>query len=108
MKRGDVVKVAASGDYGKPRPAIVVQSDRVDDTESVILCLCTGSPAPAERRRITLRPNAENGLQQETQIMAEKLLTLPRKKVGGIIGHLDHAVMARLDGLLMTILGIGG
>ncbi|MBW4051170.1 MAG: type II toxin-antitoxin system PemK/MazF family toxin [Proteobacteria bacterium] len=39
MKRGDVVTVAASGDYGKPRPAVIVQTNALPAAHaSVIVC----------------------------------------------------------------------
>lgn len=27
MRRGDIVTIALQGDYGKPRPALIIQSD---------------------------------------------------------------------------------
>src|SRR6059036_3169805 len=71
MQRGDVVVVAAAGDYGKPRPAVIVQTDAFPDTHaSVIVCQMTSDIVDAPAFRVTVEPNAENGLRVRSQVMA--------------------------------------
>ncbi|MBQ1837893.1 MAG: type II toxin-antitoxin system PemK/MazF family toxin [Neisseriaceae bacterium] len=70
MKRGDIVTVALSGDYGKPRPAVVVQNDKVS-LDSLILCLIT-SDVKTSQFRVFVEPSKETGLQKISQVMTDK------------------------------------
>jgi mRNA interferase MazF len=73
MKRGDIVTVAATGDYGKPRPAVIIQTDALPERHaSVILCQMTSDLAEAPDLRVTIEPHAANGLRVRSQIMADK------------------------------------
>jgi len=107
MKRGDVVVVAAAGDYGKPRPAVVVQSDAFPDSHaSVVLCQLTSEIVDAPDFRITVEPGPENGLRVRSQIMADKPVTVRRTRVGQIIGHLDVRDIGRLNVTLAFVMGL--
>lgn len=107
MKRGDIVTVAASGDYGKPRPALIIQSDQISDTDSVLICLITSSIAPGvDYRRLLLDPTSANGLRAASQVMIDKILALPRSKIGSVIGRVDDAHMERISGLLALVTGL--
>ncbi len=109
MRRGDVVTVVAPGDFGKPRPAIVVQTDMLTAAAatSVVLCLISSHLVEAPAFRISVEPNADNGLQQTSQIMVDKLLTVPRARIGKVIGHLDDETMLRLNRTLAFVIGLG-
>lgn len=108
MKRGDVVTVAVQGDYGKPRPAVIVQSDLFNETHPSITVLpLTTSIVDAPLLRLTIDPGRENGLNRVSQVMIDKLLTLPREKIGQAIGRLDDDVMIRVTRALAMWLGIG-
>src|SRR5580704_14693338 len=105
MTRGDIVVVAAAGDYGKPRPAVVVQTDGLpSDHDSVIVCQMTSVIADAEFR-ITVSPTLENGLRAVSQLMADKPVTVRRDRVGQLIGRLGAQDMARLNVALAVALG---
>jgi mRNA interferase MazF len=107
MKRGDVVVVAASGDYGKPRPAVVIQNDALsDDHASVIVCQMTSNPMDTPDFRIAIEPNPENGLRLRSQIMVDKPMTVRRQRVGQTIGHLTKEDVARLDLALAFVMGL--
>lgn len=108
MRRGDVVTVAAPGDYGKPRPAVIVQADALTKGElsSVVLCLISSVPVSAPAFRITLEPDAANGLRERSQIMVDKILTVPRSRVGATIGRLDDETLLRLNRTLAFVLGL--
>jgi mRNA interferase MazF len=100
--------VAVQGDYGKPRPAVVVQSDVFNETHpSVTLVPLTSTIVDAPLLRLTIDPGRENGLTRVSQVMVDKVLTLPRGKIGGTIGHLDDDVMVRVTRALAMWLGIG-
>jgi mRNA interferase MazF len=108
VKRGDVVTVAVQGDYGKPRPAVIVQSDLFNDTHpSVTLLPLTSTIIDAPLLRLTIDPGRANGLSRVSQVMVDKVLTLPREKVGDTIGRLDEDVMIRVTRALAMWLGIG-
>ena len=107
MKRGDIVTVVAPGDFGKPRPAVIIQSDFLNDTHaSVMLCLLTSELVDAPLFRIDMVPSPENGLQKPSQIMADKILTVRRKRIGERIGCLEKRVMKELERALVFVLGL--
>src|SRR5437588_885707 len=82
MKRGDVVIVAAAGDYGKPRPAVIVQTDALPQTHaSVVICQMTSETVDAPDFRITVDPTSRNGLQVRSQVMADKPVTVRRGRI---------------------------
>ena len=82
MSRGDLVTVAMSGDFGKPRPALVVQADHFGETATVTVLLLSGTLVDAPLIRLTLEPTAENGLRMPSQIMVDKAMSVKRDKIG--------------------------
>lgn len=106
MRRGDLVTVAAPGDYGKPRPALVMQSDLFDELPSVTLCLVTSALRETPLFRITVDPSPENGLQRISQIQVDKVMTVARERIGGVIGRLDDATMLKVSRSLAVFVGI--
>ncbi|MBI2313189.1 MAG: type II toxin-antitoxin system PemK/MazF family toxin [Betaproteobacteria bacterium] len=107
MKRGDVVICAAPGDYGKPRPAVVVQSDLFNPTHaSITLCPITGDLQAAPLFRLNLSPSADSGLKKPSQIMIDKINSQPLKRVGSVIGRLSVDQMRAVDAALRLWLGL--
>jgi mRNA interferase MazF len=107
MRRGDVVVVAAAGDYGKPRPAVVVQSDAFPESHaSVVICQLTSELADAPDFRVTIEPTLENGLRTISQIMADKPTTIRRERVGQLIGRLGAEEIGRLNVALAFVMGL--
>lgn len=107
MKRGDVVTVAASGDYGKPRPAVIIQTDALPaEHASVIVCQMTSDIADAPDFRITIEPTQKNGLRTRSQVMADKPVTIRRERVGRRIGSLDEKDVDRLNVALAFVMGL--
>ena len=74
MRRGDIVIVAAPGNYGKARPAVVIQSDALEDTGSILVCLVTTTQRDAPFHRLPLRPTPDNGLREHSDVMSTRLL----------------------------------
>lgn len=108
MKRGDVVTVAVQGDYGKARPAIVVQSDLFNATHtSVTVAPVTTTIVDAPLFRILAEPTSENGLRSISQVMIDKLVTVRRDKIGRRIGTVEDEIMQRVTRSLALWLGIG-
>lgn len=106
MKRGDIVTVAAAGDYGKPRPAVVIQSDWLKATDSVLVALMTSALADAPIYRLTLEPDETNGLRVTTQIMVDKIVAVPRAKCGKAVGKLDAKTRIALDHMVSVVVGL--
>ena len=99
--------VAASGDFGKPRPAVVVQSDVFpQDHASVVVCQMTSALAEAPDFRVTVAPSAANGLRTPSQIMADKPVTVRRERIRSRIGLLDGRDVLRLNRALAFCLGL--
>jgi Growth inhibitor len=106
MKRADLVKVALQGDLGKPRPALIVQTNLLALTQSVIILPLTSQIADAPLARITVEPSASNGLRQRSQVMIDKITNIRREKVGGTIGELESDIMMMVDESLALFLGL--
>ena len=109
MKRGEIWTVAGGADYaGKPRPVVVVQDDRFSGTASVTVVPLTSDQTDAPIFRRLVEPSTVNRLSQPSRLMADKLMTVPRLKLGQQIGELDHEHMVWLGQAVLVFLGIGG
>jgi len=101
VHRGDVVLVVAPGDYGKPRPAVVVQSDLFNETHaSLTVCPITSSLIDAPLFRVPVGPSRANGLHRPSQIMVDKVQTVRRDRVRECVGSLGHAPMTDVEAAL--------
>lgn len=106
MRRGDLVTVAAPGDYGKPCPALVIQSGLFNELPSVTLCLVTSALRDAPIFRITVDPSLSNGLRRVSQIQVDKVMTVARERIGAVIGRLDDATLLKVSRSLAVFIGI--
>jgi mRNA interferase MazF len=107
LKRGDIVTVALQGDFGKPRPAVVVESDALAQTDWVLVCLGTSHLVEnAEPRRVIVMPDARNGLRLPTQFQSDKVTPVRREKCGSVVGQLDQRSLAALTMQLGVLLGL--
>jgi len=107
VRRGDLVTVAVSGDYGKPRPALIVQADVYAEHPSVTVLPLTSDLVDAPLLRVTVEPSATTGLRLPSQVMVDKATTLPRAKARRRVGRLDEATMSRVSEALAAFLGVG-
>ncbi len=106
MRRGDFVTVAVAGDFGKPRPALVIQADAFAGHPSVTVLLLSSALVEAPLLRLTVEPEAENGLRQSSQIMIDKTMTVMRGKIGQTFGRLDAQALLEVERRLAVFLGI--
>jgi mRNA interferase MazF len=107
MRRGQFVIVATQGDYGKPRPALVVQSDLFAELPSVVICpLTTMLRDDADQFRLQVEPSGGNGLREVSQIAIDKITVVPATKIGGVIGEADNALLLRVNRALALFLGV--
>ncbi|CAM3537139.1 type II toxin-antitoxin system PemK/MazF family toxin [Paracoccus nototheniae] len=108
MKRGDLVTVALQGDYSKPRPALMIQSDQFLGTTSIVVLPVTSTLVDAPLLRLTVEPDAGNGLRATSQIMLDKPMTAKADKIGPSFGSLADVAMVSVSRSLALFLGLAG
>ena len=106
MRRGDLVTVALQGEQGKPRPALVVQSDLFGKLPAVTVLPITSTLVDAPLLRVAVEPSPQNGLGKPSHIMVDKPQTPPRGKLGSVIGHLDDATLLAVNRALAVFLSL--
>ncbi len=106
MRRGDFVTIAIQGDFGKPRPALVIQSDRFDEHATATVLLVSTTQVEAPLFRVTIPPGEGNGLRKLSQVMVDKAMTVKRDKLGPSFGAASDAVMLDVERCLAVFLGI--
>jgi mRNA interferase MazF len=106
LKRGQVITVAFTGDYGKPRPAVVIQSDLLPDSGTILLCQITSELAEVSIRRVAVEATPATGLLKPSQIMVEKIFAVKRERIGNTIGQLERDTLTRLNEALALVTGL--
>ena len=107
MRRGDVVTVAGGVYASKPRPALVVQDDRFDATDSVTVCPFTTTEVDAPLLRLPVAADLGNGLEQDSYLMVDKITTVRRSNAGTVIGRLEATTLVEFERRLLVLLGFG-
>ena len=106
MSRGDFVTIAMQGDFGKPRPALVIQSDPFNEHATVTVLLVSSTLVDAPLLRVTIQPSKTNGLQKPSQVMVDKAMTVKRDKLGEAFGSASDSAMLEVGRCLAVFLGI--
>ena len=107
MKRGEIWTVAGGAAYaGKPRPAVIVQDNRFDANDSIIVCPLTTDATSAPIFRLPIEPTEVNGLQAPCRLMVDKLTAVPRTRLGRRLGSLAREEMKALNRALFVFLGL--
>lgn len=107
MRRGEIWTVAGGKDYsGKPCPAVIVQDDGFDATDSITVCAFTTDETDAPLVRPPVQPDERNGLRATCRLMVDKISTVPKKKVGARVGRLDDEDVLRLNQAVLVFLGL--
>jgi mRNA interferase MazF len=106
MNRGDFVTIAIQGDFGEPRPALVIQSDPFNGHSTLTVLLVSSTLVDAPLIRVTVQPDAHNGLQKPSQVMVDKAMTIKRDRIGKAFGSASDAVMLEVGRCLAVFLGI--
>jgi mRNA interferase MazF len=106
MKRGDFVTIVTQGDFGKPRPALVIQADQFKEHSSVTVLPVTGTIVPTPLFRVTVHPDTLNGLQKVSQVMVDKTITVKMEKIGSTFGQIDINTMVEIERCLAVFIGI--
>ena len=107
MKRGEIWTVAGGAAYaGKPRPAVIVQDDRFDANDSIIVCPLTADPTAAPIFRLPVQPSTQSGLRSPCRMMVDKLTAVPRRRVGRPVGSLTSDEIRALNRAIFVFLGL--
>ena len=106
MNRGSLVTIALPGDFGKPRPALVMQSDAFAGHSSIMVLPLSFEFVDAPLMRFTVLPEPSNGLRRPSQVMVDRAMTVRRERVGSVIGRLDGQAVLQIERLLGVFLGI--
>lgn len=107
MRRSEIWTVSGGKDYaGKPRPVVIVQDDAFDATGSITICAFTADTTEAPLFRLPVAPSERNGLRETCRLMADKITTVPKSKVGARVGRLDDTDVLRLNQALLVFLGL--
>ena len=107
MKRGEIWTMAGGPGYAsKPRPVVIIQDDAFDETASIIVCLVTSEAIEAPILRLPVEPTSDNGLHQTSDLMVDKVVTVPRGRRGQRIGQLGDDDLLRLNRSLLVFLGL--
>ena len=104
--RGDLVTIAVQGDFGKPRPALVIQADPFSEHASVTILPITSTLVDASLLRVPVQPSAENGLRKPSQVMVDKAMTVKREKLGPVFGRIGADTLLQVERCLAVFLGI--
>jgi mRNA interferase MazF len=109
MKRGEVWTLSGGSGYAsKPRPVLIVQSDRMTESDSVLVCLITSYDGPGLSARLPFSPTVENGLRGESILMADKIMAIAKTKLGKRLGAVTSEEMERVEEAMMLVLGFVG
>lgn len=106
MIRGDLVTIALQGDFGKPRPALVIQADPFSTLGSVTVLPVTSTVVAAPLLRVTVHPTPGTGLERVSQVMIDKTSTVKRDKVGPVFGRIEADTLLEIERCLAVFLGI--
>ncbi len=108
MKRGEVWTAVGGQAYaGKPRPVVILQDDRFDATGSITVCPLTSDSTPALLFRVPIEPDSNNGLRQRSYVMADKIVSIPKTRIGALVGRLDDEDVVSLNRAVFVFLGLG-
>lgn len=107
MRRGDLVSVVLPGSYGKPRPALIVQSDLFNEHPSMTVVPITSELRELPLIRLRIEPSEQNGLAKPSDIMLDKVHTIPKDKIGSVFGQIEPIYLRELERLLIVFLGLG-
>ena len=107
MRRGEIWTVAGGAAYvGKPRPAVIVQDNRFDANDSIVVCPLTTDQTSAPTFRLPIPSNARTGLRAPCILMVDKLTAVPRKRLGTLVGTLNAVELKRLNRAIFVFLGL--
>jgi mRNA interferase MazF len=106
LKRGDIVIVAPPGEFGKPRPALIIQGDLALPSATITYLLITSALEREPSVRIPIEPTAQNGLRKSSEIMVDLIQTSTKSRFREVVGHIDPATLLIVENALLVFLGL--
>jgi mRNA interferase MazF len=106
ITRGAVITVASPGDFGEPRPALVIQGQFPRTPELITVALITSDLLRVPDVRVLVKPTAANGLRKDSEVAVDNIQTFSRRRIGTVIGKLSSETMAKVDAALAIFLGL--
>jgi len=106
MRRGDLVTIALQGAYGKPRPALIIQSDLFAEHPSVTILPVTSDLRDTPLFRVRISQDEGNGLSKPSEVMVDKVQAVPREKIGEVFGHLSEEDMMAVSRAFAVFMGV--
>lgn len=106
MKRGELWTVAGGVYASKPRPAVIVQDDVFELTDSVTVAPLTTTLTDAPLLRLRVPAGTLTGLATDSDVMVDKLTTVRRTHAQARIGRLSSHQLVQLERMMMTFLGM--
>ena len=106
MRRGDLVTIVLQGPYGKPRPALIIQSDLFSEHPSVTIIPITSELRDTPLFRVPVRYGESTGLRKPSEVMVDKVQTVPGEKIGAVFGRLAEEDMLAVNRALAVFLGV--
>lgn len=103
-----LVTVAGVGYASTPRPALVVQDDRFDATDSLTICPLTTTEVAAPLLRVRVAADHHNGLERDSYLMVDKITTIRRSNARAVIGRVNSTTLVEFERRLLVFLGFGG
>lgn len=107
MRRGDIVTVAGGLYASKPRPALIVQDDKFDATDSLTVCPLTATEVDAPLLRVRVRADERSGLSRDSYLMVDKVTTIRRSNAHSVLGQLESTTLVEFERRLLVFLGFG-
>lgn len=105
LQRGDVLKVIIPGEYGKPRPAVIIQTRMLHDIPSLIVVPCTSELVDGCIYRPNVPHDEQTGLLLPTQAMADKLVAVSKRRIREVIGHVSPETLDDVERAVHFVIG---
>jgi mRNA interferase MazF len=106
LKRGDICIVASAGEFGKPRPALIVQADSALMDVAITYVPITSDLELVPQLRVPVLPDGQNGLLKPSELMVDRINTATLSRFGGVIGRIDAATLQRVEAAMLVHLGL--
>ena len=106
MQRGDIFTAATGSGFGsKPRPVLILQGDGYVPAPHVIVALIASPIDNPPSLRVPVRATAANGLDHDSLVEVDVLVTVRHDQFGRCCGKMEPSVMEQVDRALLALLG---
>jgi mRNA interferase MazF len=106
VNRGELWTVAGGVHASKPRPALVIQDDRFDGTDSVTVLPLSTVVVDAPLLRVRIPATATTGIHSESFAMVDKITTIRRSNVDQRTGRVSASTLVEIERAMLAVLGL--